>query len=42
MEHSFEIRNGLWWCLDEDCNADECTDYERCTSSCVCNTRDGE
>lgn len=40
MRHEFEIRHGLWWCLTEDCDADECSDYERCAyERCVCNDR---
>lgn len=28
----------LWWCDTEDCDADECTDPDRCTGGCRCNS----
>ena len=35
--HSFSIREGLWWCDDEDCISESCTDGDRCSNQCVCN-----
>lgn len=38
--HDFEHIDGRWRCVDEDVDADECTDYERCNFDCVCNDKD--
>jgi hypothetical protein len=26
-----------WWCFDEDVNANECSDENRCSHQCCCN-----
>jgi hypothetical protein len=36
-EHKFQLRDGKWWCLDEDVISEECSDDNRCNNDCVCN-----
>jgi len=42
--HTFTLnKDGLWWCDNEDVDADDCEDYTRCNHQCFCNkNRDEE
>jgi hypothetical protein len=40
LPHSLELRDGIWWCVDEDVNSNDCSDETRCNSQCYCNKQD--
>jgi hypothetical protein len=42
LYHSMELRDNLWYCVDENILADYCEDETRCDYGCYCNNKDDD